>query len=305
MKTLWLIQSNGFRDSYLFEIAESLKRFNIEFKDFGVVKNNSITNLTEILKPEYADYNFITRGGTKFLGILEKLREENKDLSYFDNKLSKEIIQRSDFWIDKLLNSVDYDVNKFDQLNYSKLDLPLLNSDARYINYSRIKDYEFSKETFIKPSRDLKSFNGGVIYAGETIQNYIARTGYSSPNIKTEKIVVSDIKEIQEEYRFFMYKNKILGCYRYMLDSEVNPSDFVPEDIKECAIKYSELYNPSELYVMDLAVTLEGIKIVEYNCWNASGFYHCNIRDIIFQVNEFKAKMIESLEKEEKDEKDE
>ena len=45
MKNLWLIQSNGFRDSYLFEIAESLKRFNIEFKDFGVVKNNSITNL--------------------------------------------------------------------------------------------------------------------------------------------------------------------------------------------------------------------------------------------------------------------
>ena len=129
---------------------------------------------------------------------------------------------------------------------------------------------------------------GGVIYAGETIQNYIARTGYSSPNIKSEKIVVSDIKEIQEEYRFFMYKNKILGCSRYMLNSEVNPSDFVPEDIKECAIKYSELYNPSELYVMDLAVTPEGIKIVEYNCWNASGFYHSNIRDIIFQVNEIK-----------------
>ena len=288
MKNLWLIQSNGFRDSYLFEIAESLKRFNIEFRDFGVVKNNSITNLTEILKSEYTDYNFITRGGTKFLGILEKLRRENKDLSYLDNKLPKEIIDNSNFWIDKLLNSVDYDVNKFDQQYYSLLDLPLLNSDARYIDYSRIKNYEFTKETFIKPSRDLKSFNGGVIYAGETIQNYIARTGYHSPNIKSEKIVVSDIKEIQEEYRFFMHKNEILGCSRYMLDSEVNPSDFVPENIKDCALEYAELYNPAELYVIDLAVTPEGIKIVEYNCWNASGFYHSNIRDIIFQVNEIK-----------------
>ena len=288
MKTLWLVQSNGFRDSCLFEIAETLNRFNIEFKDFGGAKNNSITNLAEILKPEYADYNFITRGGTKFLAILEKLREENKDLSYLDDKLPKEIIDNSDFWIDKLLNSVDYDVNKFDQQYYSLLDLPLLNSDARYIDYSRIKNYEFTKETFIKPSRDLKSFNGGVIYAGETIQNYIARTGYHSPNIKTEKIVVSDIKEIQEEYRFFMHQKKILGCSRYMLDSEVNPSDFVPEDIKECAMEYAELYNPAELYVMDLAVTLEGIKIVEYNCWNASGFYHSNIRDIIFQINNVK-----------------
>lgn len=287
MKNLWLIQSNGFRDSYLFEIAESLKRFNIEFKDFGVVKNG-ITNLTEILKPEYANYNFITRGGTKFLGILEKLRYENKDLSYLDNKLPKEIIDNSDFWIDKLLNSVDYNVQKFDQKNYSKLGLPLLNSNARYINYSRIKNYEFTKETFIKPSRDLKSFNGGIIYAGETIQNYIARTGYSSPNIKSEKIVVSDIKSIQEEYRFFMHENKILGCSRYILNSKVEPSEFVPEEIKKCAIEYSKLYNPAELYVMDLAVTPEGVKIVEYNCWNASGFYHSNIRDIIFQVNEIK-----------------
>lgn len=96
-------------DSEIVTYLKSLKRFNIEFKDFGV---NSITNLTEILKPEYADYNFITRGGTKFL---EKLRREKRDLSYLDNKLPKEI---TDFWIDKLLNSVDYDVNKFDQLTY-------------------------------------------------------------------------------------------------------------------------------------------------------------------------------------------
>ena len=116
----------------------------------------------------------------------------------------------------------------------------------------------------------------------------LARTGYHSPNIKSEKIVVSDIKEIQEEYRFFIHKNFILGCSRYILNSEVNPSDFVPEELKECAREYSELYNPAEFYVMDLAVTSEGIKIVEYNCWNASGFYHADIRNIIFQVNEIK-----------------
>lgn len=294
MKNLWLTQSNGFRGSYLSEITESLKRLNIQFKDFSVIKNE-ITNLTEILKPEYSDYNFITIGVTKFLGILEKLREENKDLSYLDNKLSKEIILNSDFWIDKLLNSVDYNIERFDQFNYSLLHLPLLNSDAGYIDYNDIKDYEFTKETFIKPSRDLKSFNGGIIYAGETIQNYIARTGYSSPNIETEKIVVSYIKEIREEYRFFMHKNQILGCSRYMLNSKVNPSEFVPENIKDCAIQYSKLYNPMELYVMDLAVTPKGIKIVEYNCWNASGFYHCNIRDIIFQINQIKGNKCNNL----------
>lgn len=288
MKNRWIIQSNGFKSSYLFEMVDTLKRFDIDFKDFGVF-NNGISNLSEILDCDVNETNFITRGGTKFLSILEKLKLKNRDLSYLDNKLPKEIVNNSILYIDKLIKSVDYNVQKFDQKNYSKLDLPLLNSNAKYFDYSKIKNYEFSKETFIKPSRDLKSFNGGVIYAGETIKNYIARTGHSMPSIKDETIVVSDIKEIQEEYRFFIHKDKILAASRYMLNSEVNPSNIVPEFLTDCAKDYAKLYNPADIFVMDLAVTNEGIKIVEYNCWNASGFYHCNIRDLIFQINEIKS----------------
>jgi hypothetical protein len=287
MKNRWLLQSNGFKSSYLFEILDTLKRFDIDFKDFGVF-TNGISNLSEILDCDVNETVFITRGGTKFLGILEKLKLKNRDLSYLDDKLPKEIVNNSILYIDKLIKSVDYDVQKFDQQYYSKLDLPLLNSDAKYFEYTKIKNYEFSKETFIKPSRDLKSFNGGVIYAGETIKNYIARTGHSMPSIKDETIVVSNIKEIQEEYRFFIYKDKILAASRYMLNSEVNPSNIVPEFIANCASDYAKLYKPADIFVMDLAVTNEGIKIVEYNCWNASGFYHCNIRDLIFQINEIK-----------------
>ena len=287
MKNRWILQSNGFKSSYLFEILDTLKRFDIDFKDFGVF-NDGISNLSEILDCDVNETNFITRGGTKFLSILEKLKLKNRDLSYLDNKLPKEIVNNSILYIDKLIKSVDYNVQNFDQQYYSKLDLPLLNSNAKYFDYSKIKNYEFSKETFIKPSRDLKSFNGGVIYAGETIKNYIARTGHSMPSIKDETIVVSDIKEIQEEYRFFIHKDKILAASRYMLNSEVNPSNIVPEFLTDCAKDYAKLYNPADIFVMDLAVTNEGIKIVEYNCWNASGFYHCNIRDLIFQINEIK-----------------
>lgn len=287
MKNRWLLQSNGFKSSYLFEILDTLKRFDIDFKDFGVF-TNGISNLSEILDCDVNETVFITRGGTKFLSILEKLKLKNRDLSYLDDKLPKEIVNNSILYIDKLIKSVDYDVQKFDQQYYSKLDLPLLNSNAKYFDYSKIKNYEFSKETFIKPSRDLKSFNGGVIYDGETIKNYIARTGHSMPSIKDETIVVSDIKEIQEEYRFFIHKDKILAASRYMLNSEVNPSNIVPEFLTDCAKDYAKLYNPADIFVMDLAVTNEGIKIVEYNCWNASGFYHCNIRDLIFQINEIK-----------------
>lgn len=288
MKNIWLLQSNGFKSSYLYEIAFTLDSYKIDYKDFGVV-GDSITNLEKILVPEHRDVNFITRGGTKLLSILEKLKLNNRDLSYLNNKLPKEIIDESEFWIDKLMKSIDYNIENFDQVNYSKLNLPLLNSDARYIDYSSIKNYEFAEDKFIKPSRDLKSFNGGVIYAGETLQNYFMRTGGSSSNVKNEKIVVSDIKKIYSEYRFFMYKNEILACSRYMLNSSVEPDAFVPDYFKEKAIEYSKLYQPADLFVMDLAETDSGIKIVEYNCWNASGVYKCNLRDLLFRVNMIKS----------------
>jgi len=41
---------------------------------------------------------------------------------------------------------------------------------------------------------------------------------------------------------------------------------------------------------MDLAETDAGIRIVEYNCWNVSGFYASNVQNIIGQINEIKEK---------------
>jgi hypothetical protein len=73
MKNRWLLQSNGFKSSYLFEILDTLKRFDIDFKDFGVF-TNGISNLSEILDCDVNETVFITRGGTKFLGILEKFK---------------------------------------------------------------------------------------------------------------------------------------------------------------------------------------------------------------------------------------
>ena len=41
---------------------------------------------------------------------------------------------------------------------------------------------------------------------------------------------------------------------------------------------------------MDLAETPEGISIVEYNCWNASGLYKTNIAKIFDAVDKYKKK---------------
>ena len=45
------------------------------------------------------------------------------------------------------------------------------------------------------------------------------------------------------------------------------------------------LYQPTKAFVMDIAYTDEGLKIVELNCINCSGFYEANIQKIIMELN--------------------
>jgi hypothetical protein len=145
------------------------------------------------------------------------------------------------------------------------------------------------KDYFVKPSKDLKSFNGGIIYKDETLMNYLMRTPHMNiDNIKQEIIILSEVKKIITEYRFFMYKDKILGSSQYMLNGKLHLNEFVPEYMKNSAIEYSKLYNPSDIFVIDLSETQNGIKIVEYNFWNASSFYLSNIDNILNQINEIK-----------------
>jgi len=282
MKNKFILQSTGFKTSYLEEIAKTLDRFNIDWDDFGIIPSeNVITNLENILIP---NTRLIARGGTKFLNLLEK----NGDLELLNSSLTVEQIKLKDFYLKELIKSIDYDIEKFDQAYYGKLNLPLLNSDAKYIPYKQLEYYTFEKEAFIKPSKDLKSFNGGIIYSDETLLNYLYRTPHNM-DVKDETIIVAPVKKIYSEYRFFMHKDYILGMSRYMLNGEVAADTLVPEFMKDAVLEYSKLYHPADLYVIDLADTDNGVKIVEYNCWNASGFYNCDIQNIIGNINEIKS----------------
>lgn len=55
----------------------------------------------------------------------------------------------------------------------------------------------------------------------------------------------------------------------------------------DIAKEYAKLYQPHEIFTMDLVETDNGVKIVEYNCWNGSGLYHCDKIKLFKEVNDF------------------
>lgn len=283
MNVKWLIQSTGIKFSNALQLVEALINQKIKYHDLAIFQNK-ILNLDEILDDNSI---FITKGGISFLNMINNLKINNLNISHLNENLSNEIILNSNLYIEKLIKSIDYDIEKFDQLYYSKQDIPLLNKDAKYIPFNEIKDSIFNQNYFIKPSRDLKSFNGGILYQGDTLNNYIQNTGFMKA-IENEIIVLAPIQKIYSEYRFFMYKDIVISSSRYILNNKVDVSNNVPNFMLEAARDYGKLYQPLDFYVMDLALTDNGIKIVEYNCWNASGFYASNIEKIVNTISEIK-----------------
>ena len=277
MKNKWLIQSSGFNTHYLLAIVETLEKLKFNFSDFGLIYgNNSIINLENCLEDDLS-VNYITRGGTKLLRMVDSFDTIN--LTGYQKK-------HIEIYRNKLVNSIDYDVQKFDINYYNTLNLPLLNYDSEYIKYNECKDISFKQNMFIKPSKDLKAFTGGILNSGVTIKEYINNNEHQSFYVD-ETVVISLIKEIYVEYRFFCIRDQVITGSMYRRNNETI-YDSVPNDVLLVAQEYTKLYHPADIFVMDLAITPKGISIVEYNCWNASGLYACDLQKLFYSVNEFK-----------------
>lgn len=237
---------------------------------------------------------------SKRLGLDCQELELNKDLKSNLLKLEKEnsnlisiigvtaLNKILDLGKKNLLNSVDYDNERFDQHYYKNKSLNLLNSQAEYLSFEEIVKTRFKEDMFIKPSRDIKSFNGGIIFENETVIDYLRRTKGDIKKVEKEIIIKAPLKKIYSEYRFFMYKEEILGSSRYSLNNEYSPDKFVPEYMKEAAITFSKEYEPTSIFVIDLAETDKGVFIVEYQCWNISAFYNSDLFNILGRLSEIK-----------------
>jgi hypothetical protein len=280
MKTMWLIQSSGLSSYHPHLNLEILKKLKLSFKDFGLISNTTeITNIENILEE---NTKYILRGGTKLLTILNNVN----NISELCPHLSEEQIKLSEIYLNALKSSIFYDIEKFDQNNYKNLELPLLNNSAQYLQVKEILDKSFDKNMFIKPSRDLKAFNGGIIEKGLTVKEFIENS-YHQNFYKDEIVILSDLKTIYSEYRFFIVNKEVITGSQYKLGDKFHLTNYIDNSIYKVAKEYALLYQPDDIFTMDICETSEGYKIVEYNCFNASGLYHSDGVKLFHIINEY------------------
>lgn len=286
-KVKWLLQSSGVKFNLQNETWFSQ---NVDFIDFGIIEfTNTITNINSIYQSWLDNKNtkYIIRGSTKILKILptNALLDNVEDLSIdYPND------NYNDFF-SSLRNSLFYDYEKFDQAYYQNLDLPLLNKGAISIETEKARNMKFEVSKFIKPTSDGKAFVGGILPPGKTIGEMILSDRYN-PSIWNETVLIAPQKKVLKEWRFFVLNGEIITgsqyCENHQTTVEELNSSKVHIDALACAKEYAKLYQPSDLFTLD--VCLEENKtwsIVEYNCFNCSGLYKSNLPILKNVVEDF------------------
>lgn len=265
----WLVQDTARMYSAIENEFTPLNELGFEVIPFGVIPfTNTLTGIDDLDPNDF----YIIRSGTKVVQILDSGVPDN---------LSFELTER-------LRNGISYNQQRFDQAYYSTLDLPLLNSNPLILNLSNEKDLyaSFSTEKFVKPSSDLKAFTAGILEAGEVIKFFIEK-GYYRSGYTEETALVHDVVEIDAEYRFICLNGEVITGSMYRKNNQLVLSPEIPKIVLDTAAEYAKLYEPSDIYTMDLAETPNGIKIVEYNCWNGSGLYKMDIKKLFSTIQEY------------------
>lgn len=284
----WLIQVVSRKDEVIKTEIEALNSLNYKWHDFGVIEMLSLfSNIENIL--ENPNDTYIIRGGTKVLQLFDGVTS----LEELSENCSKEQVELSSLYLEKLRAGLFYNVDNFDQKIYGKLDLPLINSDVTYYSLDNENNLNLSFDDikFVKPSRDLKAFNAGILEPGQTVLEFIHSQMYQ-PMYVQEELLVSSPKNIWDEYRFFVLGDQVITGSQYRTNKQLKyhalDNSLEHQKVLSIAKEYAKLYKPAEVFTMDIGkYNNDQYGIVEYNCFNASGLYHSDVKKLFTTLEDY------------------
>lgn len=161
-----------------------------------------------------------------------------------------------------------------------------LNSDAIFCTFGNVPDRW--DPFFIRPCLDSKSFTGEVLDRKEFAEwrDKVLKSGATID--EDTPVMIAEPTQINAEYRFFIVDGKVITGSIYKLDGRAmtlpwNRNTTVPIDteITEFVRERAAQWSPARGYVLDVARTPMGPKVIEINNLNSAGFYKCDISLIL------------------------
>ena len=144
------------------------------------------------------------------------------------------------------------------------------------------------EQFFIRPTKDNKAFTGKIMsiidYYNWLDQLKIGEESSLGLDFDIEEqVMVAPVRNIYQETRFFVVDGKIVTHSLYRTGGRIlyrESSETDPEAV-EFAQRMIDRWTPDDAFVLDLALTDDGYKVLEINSINCSGFYKSDVTKLV------------------------
>ncbi len=155
----------------------------------------------------------------------------------------------------------------------AKLGPELLNADIVAGTLGTIDTSHFSS-FFIRPLEDNKAFDGAVIDNATLVQ---WRADPARHALLDVEVIASPVKTIYREYRLFVVEREIVTGSVYKVAQRPFASSEVEPYVIDYVASIIARWLPAPSCVVDVCLTDAGLKVIEFNNINSSGFYACDV----------------------------
>lgn len=237
---------------------------------------------------EYDIVDYIPFEGMKFDNKYDP-NVEDCIISYGSLGLAKQI-QKKTKWIPGSW----CDFNKFKcSYYYPRFCKYLLNSPYILVPYGdliRQKDFllkilGMDNCLFMRPNNGDKSFTGKVVNCDdEEYRKDIELFGFY--DIEPEDLVlISQPQLIFGEYRLVVVEQEVVAASLYKNKGKLISEEGAPDEVWELAREIAQVWQPEPAWVIDIAHSLFGYKLIEINSFSCSGLYACNKEVVVERVS--------------------
>lgn len=252
----WIIQENLYKEEAFLDLIQALDNYDAEYQIVKVVPFSH-----ELIPEPQVAGKVIVMGATTMIGIAQE-RNWSPGAYYNEN---------------------------FDCAVWNKnLGSEMLNFDSIICKFSEV-DPPYNP-FFIRPTKDRKVFSGEVIDKANfelwKRSTQEATDGYSTLTPDT-MVSVAPLKAIHKEFRFFVVDGKVVTGSQYKFgDRVIHLPALKGEDAELYAQDMVDKWCPADAFVIDVALTDDGYKVIEYNCLNSAGFYKSDLSKLVQALEE-------------------
>lgn len=153
----------------------------------------------------------------------------------------------------------------------------MLNHDSTVVKFTDVK---LAEPSFVRPISDSKAFTGRT-FSPEEMAEWIHKVvdlGHDyGDDVKNQLVQVSTVKRILSETRYWVVDGRIVTSSTYKEGTRVVYKPSLDSTLEIFARARVREWEPVRAFVLDVADTPDGAKVVEINTLNSSGFYAANL----------------------------